>query len=144
MGPEILGDRRKVLGDLCTLTIQKIESMNNLPLEGGRKSDLTPSYLLSGGRWKEEWSYSLLGAEEGGRKSDLTPSYLLPGGAEEGGRKSDLTPSYLLCGGVEKGGRKSDVTPSYLSSLEEGGRKSHWSYSLHFVPRLRCFVPTFG
>ena len=60
MGPEILGDRRKVLGDLCT--IQKIESMNNLALEGGMKSDLTPSYLLC------------RGAKEGGKKSDLTPS----------------------------------------------------------------------
>ena len=32
----------------------KIESRNNLPLEGGRKCDLSPSYLLCGGRWEEE------------------------------------------------------------------------------------------
>ena len=30
------------MGDLCTYTIQKVESRNNLPREGGRESDLTP------------------------------------------------------------------------------------------------------
>jgi len=66
--------------------------------EGGRKSNVTFSYLLSRGGGEKEECYFLLSpfrSRVGGRVMLLSPIF----SPEEGGRKKNVTFWYLLPGG---------------------------------------------